>query len=149
CQTPQERGCMPVKIKSLRQEQTDLSTRLREEGRTWVEIAHVFTRTYGLNPRNAMRLAHGWSQPQAADHWNHRWPDDPKTFKNFSYWEMWPSATGYTPSLEVLTKLAELYECSVVDLLIDCPNYRSLDHANQAKRSLQSIGAIVDGTVPD
>lgn len=137
---------MPVKTRSLRQEQLERSTRLREEGRTWVEIAEVFGRTYGLNPRNSLRLAHGWSQREAADLWNERWPDDPKTFKNFSYWEMWPSATGYTPSLEVLTKLAELYECNVADLLVDCPDYRRLDHANQAKQSLESIAAIVDGT---
>jgi hypothetical protein len=140
---------MPVKTRSLRQEQLELSTRLREEGRTWVEIAELFAGRYGLNPRNALRLAHGWSQREAADLWNERWPDDPKTFKNFSYWEMWPSATGYTPSLEVLTKLAELYECSVADLLVDCPDYRRLDHANQANRSLESIGAIVEGTVVD
>ena len=136
---------MPVKTRSLRHEQLELSTRLREEGRTWVEIAQTFAGTYGLNPRNSMRLAHGWSQREAADVWNRRWPDDPKTFKNFSYWEMWPSATGYMPSLEVLTKLAELYECNVADLLVDCPDYRRLDHVTQAKRGLEAIAAIVDG----
>lgn len=30
-------------------------------------------------------MARDWSQRDAADEWNKRWPDDPKTFKNFSY----------------------------------------------------------------
>jgi hypothetical protein len=136
---------MPGKTRSLRQEQLELSARLREEGRAWAEIAQVFAGTYGLNPRSAMRLAHGWSQREASDQWNERWPDDLKTFKNFSYWEMWPSTTGYMPSLEVLTRLAKMYECSVADLLVDCPDYSRLDHANQAKQSLESISAMVNG----
>lgn len=64
-----------------------------------------------------MRLAHGWGQADVADRWNRRWPDEPKTFKNFSYWENWPSETGHMPSLTTLNRLAELYECSVSDLL--------------------------------
>ena len=64
-----------------------------------------------------MRLAHGWAQADAAAAWNQRWPDDPKTFKNISYWENWPGRTGYAPSLAVLDRLAELYECNVADLL--------------------------------
>ncbi len=39
------------------------------------------------------------------------WPDDPKSFKNFSSWENWPSPTGHAPSLAVLDRLARLYEC--------------------------------------
>ncbi|MBV9031796.1 MAG: hypothetical protein JO364_16130, partial [Pseudonocardiales bacterium] len=82
-----------------------------------------------MNARVAFRLAHTWSQRQAADEWNRRWPDDPKTFKNFSYWEIWPSATGYAPSLYVLTKLAQLYECNISDLVIDLPGFRHHDSA--------------------
>jgi len=44
----------------------------------------------------------GWSQSQVAEEWNRRWPDDLKTFKNFSYWELWPARTGHAPSLDVL-----------------------------------------------
>ncbi len=70
-----------------------------------------------MNARVSLRLAHGWSQGDAADRWNERWPDDLKTFKNISYSERWPAASGYTPSLDVLTKLAQLYECHVAELL--------------------------------
>ena len=69
----------------------------------------------------------GWSQGQAADHWNARWPDDPKSFKNFSYWELWPASTGHAPSLDVLARLAELYECGVADLVSDCPDFCHTD----------------------
>lgn len=64
-----------------------------------------------------MRLAHGWSQSDAANAWNRRWPDSPRTFKNFSYWENWPGPTGHAPSLVVLDALARIYECSVADLV--------------------------------
>jgi hypothetical protein len=50
-----------------------------------------------------------------------------KTFKNFSYWELWPSSTGHAPSLDTLSKLAELYECAVSDLLEDLPSFRHRD----------------------
>jgi hypothetical protein len=65
----------------------------------------------------AMRVAHDWSQAEAASAWNARWPDDPKSFKNISYWETWPSPTGHAPSLAVLDRLAQVYECSVADLV--------------------------------
>src|SRR5262249_589881 len=68
-----------------------------------------------------------WSQREVADRWNARWPDEPKTFKNVSYWEVWPSPTGHEPSLIVLDRLALLYQCSVVDLLADLADYRHLD----------------------
>lgn len=79
------------------------------------------------------RYAHGWSQSQAADEWNKRWPDETKTFKNFSRWESWPSPTGHAPTYDNLSKLAELYKCSVSDLLADLPNFRRLDTADAAK----------------
>jgi tetratricopeptide (TPR) repeat protein len=97
-----------------------------------VDVAKVFRTKYRVNARVALRLARSWSQRQAADEWNQRWPDEPKTFKNFSYWEAWPSSTGHEPSLDVLSRLARLYECSVSDLVADLPDYRHRDGAHQA-----------------
>jgi hypothetical protein len=98
-------------------EQLALAKSLRADGRTWSDIASTLRIRYGLNARLAMRLAHGWTQAVTAQQWNHRWPDDPKTFKNISYWENWPSPTGHMPSLHVLDRLAQIYECDVTDLM--------------------------------
>ncbi|MGH3996720.1 MAG: hypothetical protein ACRDTJ_04575, partial [Pseudonocardiaceae bacterium] len=85
------------------------------------------------NARVAFRYAHGWSQRQAADAWNQRWPDELKTFKTFSYWEQWPSSTGHVPTFDNLSKLAQLYECAVCDLLVDLPDFRHLDTMSSAR----------------
>lgn len=98
-------------------EQLALAESLRADGRTWSEVAAAMRTRYGLNARVAMRIAHGWTQAEAAQEWNRRWPDEPKTFKNISYWENWPSPTGHMPSLHVLDRLAQIYECDVADLL--------------------------------
>src|SRR5204863_2753639 len=121
--------------RSQRQQRAQLVAELRRQGRAWAEIAEDFRQRYRLNGRVAFRLAHGWSQREVADQWNARWPDESKTFKNVSYWEVWPSSTGHEPSLAVLDRLAHLYECSVTDLLTDLADYRHLDAASAATRS--------------
>jgi hypothetical protein len=123
---------MATRVRSVRQEQLQLANSLRSAGKSWPEVAAVFRERFGVNARMALRLAHGWTQQQAADEWTKRWPDDPKTFKNFSYWEQWPSESGYEPSLDVLTRLAELYQCAVADLLVDCGDFRSRDDTYRA-----------------
>jgi hypothetical protein len=98
-------------------EQLTLAESLRADGRARTEIATVLRDRYGLNARVAMRLAHGWTQAATAQEWNRRWPNHPKTFKNISYWENWPSPTGHMPSLLVLDRLAQLYGCNVADVV--------------------------------
>ncbi len=113
--------------RSHKQQREQLVRSLRAAGKSWVDIAEVLRRRYRFNARVALRYVHGWSQRQAAEEWNKRWPDELKTFKAFSYWEQWPSSTGYAPTFGNLCKLAELYECAVSDLLVDLPDFRHRD----------------------
>lgn len=138
------------KTRSARQEQRRRAEALRNEGCTWVEVAETFRCELGVNARVAFRIAHGWSQREVADRWSRRWPADPKTDKNVSYWELWPFPTGHAPSLEVLSRLAELYECSVADLLVDAADYRDADPAQKARSSVADLPALLhsDPTEP-
>jgi transcriptional regulator with XRE-family HTH domain len=118
--------------KSLRQERHDLTRRLRADGRTWVEIsAELRTRWPDLTVLASLRLAHGWTQQEAANEWAHHWPEEAKTSKEIGLWENWrPTGTGRRPSLTTLDKLARVYQCSVADLLADVYDHRRLDPAS-------------------
>lgn len=137
---------------SHRQDRAELTAQLRREGRSWVDIARVFRESYGVNARVAFRWAHGWSQGQAASAWCERWPEDPKTFKNFSYWESWPES-GHSPSLKTLDKLAQLYICDVAHLLEGLPGYHQFDPANtereSAARAIELVGRLGSEDAPD
>ncbi|MFC9690415.1 helix-turn-helix domain-containing protein [Kribbella sp. NPDC056951] len=125
----------------MRQERRQWAAELRGQHRTWVEIASAFADRYAVNLRVALRMAHDWSQREAAERWSERWPSDPKTFKNFSYWEQWPSSSGYAPSLDVLARLAELYDCSIADLVADCADFRGADANHRVTSQLVNLKA--------
>ncbi|WP_222936632.1 helix-turn-helix domain-containing protein [Streptomonospora sp. PA3] len=133
---------MAARRQSLRKKQQELVRRLRQQGRTWPEVARHIQSDYRVNPRVAMRLAHGWSQRQVAEQWNQRWPAEPKTDKQVSYWEQWPAATGHAPSVDVLARLSELYQCAVADLVADIGDHRDADTAHRARVDSDELAAL-------
>ena len=101
---------------------------LRRQGWSYRRIALEWQCAYGLNARLAFRLAHGWTQEEAARRWNERFSGEgpPRTGKNFSYWESWPARGGREPSLRTLARLAELYLCRPGDL-VDGQDFGAFD----------------------
>ncbi|WP_308222520.1 helix-turn-helix transcriptional regulator [Frankia sp. AgB32] len=115
---------MPVAVAHIRVE----ASHLRELGWSYRRIARRLQRRHRLGALVAFRLAHGWTQEEAARQWNERWPaaGSAKTGKTWSYWESWPAKGGRAPSAAVLSRLAELYLCRPGDLL-DGPDFGELD----------------------
>ncbi|MGH9205003.1 MAG: hypothetical protein ACRD1G_00330, partial [Acidimicrobiales bacterium] len=122
-------------LRTQKQQREQLVRSLRAAGKSRVDVAEALRQRYRVNARIAFRYAHCWSQRQAADQWNRRWPDELKTFKNFSYWEQWPSSTGHAPTFDNFGKLAELYECAVSDLLVDLQDFRHRDTASGTRET--------------
>ena len=113
-------------FKSQKRERAAIIRQLRVKGKTFFEIAEIFRGRYRVNARVALRYAHQMSQSEVAAEWCRRWPDDPKSAKGISTWEVWPDG-GHAPSITTLTRLAEIYKCSVSDLLTDLPSHRERD----------------------
>lgn len=132
--------------RSVRAEQAQLSRAMRDSGSSWREVADEFSRRWRVTYLQAFRLAHGLSQEQAAQLYNARWaPDRPLSGKHISYWEMWPSKTGKQPPLNKLSKLAEVYECSLSDLLAERKPANTgsyIDASREAPKSDASTFAI-------
>lgn len=112
--------------RSAKQERAHAIAVMRAERMSWVDIATEFEHRFGVNRRVAMRLAHGWSQAEVAKRWCRLWPDHMRTASNISSWERWPTS-GHEPSLVTLSRLAEIYECDVADLVNDVGCFRHLD----------------------
>jgi len=92
------------------------------------EIATEFARRYNLRPRTAWREAHGWSLNEAAEHINayaagrelDRSAIAAITAPHLCETESWPGyrekPTGRRPSPYLLSLLAAVYGCTVMDL---------------------------------
>ncbi|WP_322747956.1 MULTISPECIES: hypothetical protein [unclassified Frankia] len=109
----------------LKAEQDELRARMRRAGMTHGEIAVEFARRYRLRPRAAYRVAHGWTQQQAATQINAhaaRIGLDPDgtavvTAPRLCELEHWPLPLRRRPSPQILTLLAEVYGTDIHSLL--------------------------------
>jgi transcriptional regulator with XRE-family HTH domain len=118
--------------KGFKAELDGLRERMRSLGFPYDEIAAEIGRRYRARPREAYRLAWGWTLEQAAarfsDHAT-RQDADPDahadiTGSRLSEYEHWPRSTR-KPSVYVLFMLAEIYETDVLCLL-DLADHESL-----------------------
>ena len=118
--------------KGFKAELDGLRERMRSLGFPYDEIAAEIGRRYRARPREAYRLAWGWTLEQAAarfsDHAT-RQDADPDaragiTGSRLSEYEHWPRSTR-KPSVYVLFMLAEIYETDVMCLL-DLADHESL-----------------------
>jgi len=118
--------------KGYRAELESLRERMRGRGFTVDEIAAEIGRRYQVRPREAYRLAWGWSLEKAAGRFNDRACREQAdaegraslTGSRLSEFEHWPH-TARKPSLYVLVMLAEVYQTDVVCLL-DFADHESL-----------------------
>jgi len=118
--------------KGFKAELDGLRERMRALGFSYDEIAAEMGRRYRLRPRQAYRLAWGWSLEQAATRFNDRaarQDADPDaraslTGSRLSEWEHWPRSSR-KPSVYVLVMLAEIYQTDVLCLL-DLADHESL-----------------------
>ncbi len=117
--------CDFVGKQGQRVEQEELRIRMRAAGMTLEEIAVEFARRYRLRPRAAYRLAHGWTQQEAADRINAhaaRAGLDPEgiaamSAPRLSELENWPVPLRRRPTPQMLALLAHVYGTSIHNLL--------------------------------
>ena len=118
--------------KGFKAELDGLRERMRGLGFGYDEIAAEMGRRYRLRPRQAYRLAWGWSLEQAAARFNDcaaRQDADPDArasliASRLSEFEHWPRSSR-KPSVYVLVMLAEIYQTDVLCLL-DLADHESL-----------------------
>lgn len=123
---------VPAGRKGFKAELDGLRERMRAVGFNFDEIAAELARRYRLRPREAYRLAYGWTLESAAARFNaHAAKEnaDPEacaslTGSRLCEYEKWPDSTR-KPSIYVLCVLARIYETDVLCLL-DLADHESL-----------------------
>lgn len=99
----------------------ELRAQMKEAGCTVAQIATEMRARWRFRPREAWRHTHGWSLQQVATHLNlaaaTRSVSLAADASLVGKWEKWPGPSSRRPTLQVLTLLAEVYGCAIVDLL--------------------------------
>lgn len=112
---------------ALRRKMTDL-------GSPVAAIAQEMRATFGFRAREAWRHAHGWSQQEVADRVCAVEQPGETVAADASLvgkWERWPAGAARRPTTVVLLALADVYGCTVEDLL-DLEDRRSLPEGELA-----------------
>ncbi|HET6711173.1 hypothetical protein [Amycolatopsis sp.] len=91
-------------------------------------MAQEFATRWGYRPRQAWRHAHGWTQEEAADHYNRILgsPRSPMSGKRICDFEAWPHG-GVKPTHRTLSILAQLYETEPASL-VDFTDFQAMTH---------------------
>jgi hypothetical protein len=118
--------------KGFKAELDGLRERMRALGLSHDEIAAEVSRRFRARPREAYRLAWGWTLDQAAERFNERAAregTDPQarasmTGPHLCEAEKWPRSTR-RPSVYVLSVLAAIYQTGILSLL-DLDDHESL-----------------------
>lgn len=140
--------------KGFKAELDDLRERMRGLGLGFEEIAGEMARRYRLRPREAYRLAYGWTLDHAAARFNAhaaREGTDPQaraglTGPRLCEYEKWPFSER-KPSAYVLLMLAQVYETDVLCLL-DLDDHENLpprDRVTLIRRPTAGKLANVEG----
>jgi transcriptional regulator with XRE-family HTH domain len=98
-----------------------LRTEMVSAGATRAAIVAEMRARWGMRPREAWRQAHGWSLQEAADRINDTSHNSTLAAlidaSQLGKWEKWPARASRRPGLAVIALLAEVYGCTVEDLL--------------------------------
>lgn len=125
-------------FRSQRAERMAMRAELIATGAAVSQIAATIRQRFGVNCRVAFRYACGLTQQNVVDKWNQLWPSDrPLTTAQISFWEVWPAPSGRPPSVEVLTRLARIYQCDVADLIDS--------RGSTADRESENSQPVIDG----
>jgi hypothetical protein len=145
--------------KGLKAELDGLRERMRGLGLGHDEIAAEISRQYMARPREAYRLAWGWTLDQAAGRFNEhaaREGADPQarasmTGPHLCEYEKWPRSTR-RPSVYVLCVLAAIYQADALSLL-DLADHEGLPQQDRLVLSggpRAGTGAtVIPGTGPE
>ncbi|MER5322257.1 helix-turn-helix transcriptional regulator [Streptosporangium roseum] len=122
---------MPARPKpGSRAERAALCEEMKQAGCSLAEIVMEMRARWRMRPREAWRQAHGWTLQQVADRIDVAAVNLPGSAlasdaSLVGKWERWPATAGRRPSLRALTLLADVYGCTVEDLL-DLEDRRAL-----------------------
>lgn len=105
--------------KGSKTERDALRQRMNDLGSPIASVAQEMRVMFGFRPREALRHAHGWSLQEVADRVNARRAGEVSAADAslIHKWEKWPAGSSRRPTVPILVTLADIYRCTIDDLL--------------------------------